>query len=835
MINRTDRLAPCLGWARVLVMLIAAVTLILSVSAASSAAQVRGTALPAHSGLNGFPLWAGIAPPGTVPVAGVRVHQEWSPFTAGGARAKAAPGYVTLDGSPGFPPVANPSTDTVYVPIQCQDPTTNASCNQTASNVLDLIDSASCNASSMSDCHVVATARTGVEPITATIDPGTDTVYVGDASGGGAITVVDGAACNVSVTSGCDRPVATIKLGGGFPAAAALDPATGTLYVASPTGAVYVLDVSHCNAESTASCGAPVKSIADGQGPVGVDVDVATDSVYVANGANEVASDTVSVIDGATCNATVSSGCGQKPARVTVGTSPQWDVVDQATDTIYVANALSGSVSLIDGATCNATEHSGCGEKPPAVLTGSGDNYLALDSSRHTLFGLNQDNDTMSELNVNACNAAHTSGCPIEARNEQVPFDPPAGGPPNSFALLPGTGTAFVVNAGGESLLQPVDISTCNAQDTSGCRVEAPNVPQHEFLPVLDAETHTIYAGNGNLAQIDVFNANNCTAAHLSGCVPVAEIPSVGPQANLDAIDDTTHTLYAGNVVTDLSSDPGTTISVIDIAHCNATDTSGCNAPAPTVTVGPFPGAPALNAVTHTLYDEYGNTENRLAVINTSHCNAQDSSGCAQHPASIAVPPGSNFTAVSEETDTVYQPSINADTVAVIDGATCNGWDHSGCGHIAAFVKVGTGPDGVVVNDATNTAYVGNGASNDTPGSVSIINTHACNGADPSGCARHWPTVTIGRAPQQLVQDTRTGDVYIADAGSAAVSVIDGNSCNANTTSGCTNPATMIATSGGPGSLAVDPQTNTVLTDESIGYTICCGGTDTLGVLRGAP
>jgi DNA-binding beta-propeller fold protein YncE len=806
----------------------------LGATVAPSAAVVRGATLSGDLGPSAFTFAAGVAAPGTLPFAGVRIHQGWSFPTAGRTRLKAGPGYVTLDGSPGFPPVADPSTDTVYVPIQCQDPTTVGSCNQTASRVLDLIDSATCNSRRTADCHVVATAAAGVEPITATFDPGTDTVYVGDALGGGAVTVVDGATCNVSVTSGCARSVATVKLGGAFPAALALDPATGTLYVASPTGVVDVLDVSHCNATTTTSCGAPVRSIADDQGPIGVDVDIATDTVYTANGANEL-NNTVSVIDGATCNAGQSSGCGQTPTKVTVGTSPQWDVVDQTTNTVYVANALSGSVSLINGAACNGTDTSGCGQTPPAVLTGRGDNFLGLDASRHTLFSLNQDNGTVSEINVTACNAQKPSGCPIEARNEQVPFNPPAGGPANSFALVPATGTAYVGNAGGESLLQPVDIGACNAQDTAGCRVEAPHVGQQEFFPVVDAATHTMYAGNLRLAQIDVFNANTCRAGDLAGCSPVAEIPSVGPQANLDALDDATHTLYAGNVVTGLSFDPGDTISVIDIAHCNASDTSGCNAPAPAITVGLFPGAPALNPVTHTLYDEVGNSENRLAVIDTRHCNAQDASGCGQHPAEIAVPPGSNLTAVSVETDTVYQPSFDTNTVAVINGATCNGFDHSGCGHIAAYVKAGTAPDGVLVNDATSTVYVGNGVLNDTPGSVSIINTHTCNGSHPSGCARHWPAVAVGRQPQLMALDATTGDVYVADTGGAAVSVIDGNSCNASTTSGCGNPAPTIATYGGPGTLAVDPQTDTVYTDESIGGPICCGGTETLGVFNGTP
>src|SRR6201999_3417116 len=117
-------------------------------------------------------------------------------------------------------------------------------------------------------------------------------------------------------------------------------------------------------------------------------------------GSHDVKSHTVSVIDGATCNAVQDSGCRQTPTTVTVGTSPQWDVVDQATDTVYVANALSGSISLIDGATCNGTDTSSCGQRPPAVLAGTGDNYLELDTSRHTLFSLNQDSGTISELNL---------------------------------------------------------------------------------------------------------------------------------------------------------------------------------------------------------------------------------------------------------------------------------------------------------------------------------------------------------------------------------------------------------------------------------------------------
>ena len=62
---------------------------------------------------------------------------------------------------------------------------------------------------------------------------------------------------------------------------------------------------------------------------------------------------------------------------------------------------------------------------------------------------------------------------------------------------------------GGQSFLQAVSIRHCNAIDSSGCRLEAPSVSDPEFLTVVDQATNTIYAGNSNLPQIDVFNAQD--------------------------------------------------------------------------------------------------------------------------------------------------------------------------------------------------------------------------------------------------------------------------------------------------------------------------------------
>ena len=84
-----------------------------------------------------------------------------------------------------------------------------------------------------------------------------------------------------------------------------------------------------------------------GGNPFGVGVAQATNTIYVANSFDN----TVSVIDGAACNAIRTSGCSQAAPTVTIGNFGIGLAVDQATNTIYVANAGDNTVSVINGAT----------------------------------------------------------------------------------------------------------------------------------------------------------------------------------------------------------------------------------------------------------------------------------------------------------------------------------------------------------------------------------------------------------------------------------------------------------------------------------------------------
>ena len=71
-----------------------------------------------------------------------------------------------------------------------------------------------------------------------------------------------------------------------------------------------------------------------GSSPLAAAVDERTDTVYVVNGNNG----TVSVLNGARCNARVTRGCGRPVATVKVGKFPVAAVVNPATRTLYVAN-----------------------------------------------------------------------------------------------------------------------------------------------------------------------------------------------------------------------------------------------------------------------------------------------------------------------------------------------------------------------------------------------------------------------------------------------------------------------------------------------------------------
>ncbi len=350
--------------------------------------------------------------------------------------------------------------------------------------------------------------------------------------------------------------------------------------------------------------------------------------------------------------------------QIAVGGFPTGIALNPLTHTIYVGNGTTGTLSLIDGATCNAGDAAGCGQHVTAVTAGDDPIGIAVDRSTNTVYVVNF-SGTVAVVNGRDCDAANTSGCKTEPATVRVGADP-------------------------------------------------------QFLAV-DERTDTIYVANGGSNTVSVIDGRTCNAVSRAGCGRVRASIPVGPGPFAVAVNDATHSIY----ITDVGAQ---TISVLDGRTCNAQDVRGCRH-RPTVNVGETPGGIAVDMRTDTIYVS-GESSNDVSVIAGKSCNAITTSGCRQKPLHVLAGAGARGIAVNELTDTVYVANTIANTVSVINGAVCNARVHGGCGQSAAVAAVGASPRRVAVDELTNTVYVTNAASN----TVTMLDGRTCNGRVHTGC-----------------------------------------------------------------------------------------------------
>ena len=152
---------------------------------------------------------------------------------------------------------------------------------------------------------------------------------------------------------------------------------------------------------------------------------------------------------------------------------------------------------------------------------------------------------------------------------------------------------------------------------------------------------------------------------------------------------------------------------------------------------------------------------------------------------------------VDQATGTVYVDNEGDGTVSVFNAATCNALDTWGCNQTSATVPVGPGPQGIFVDDANHTVYVGDygGGSSTT---VSMINSGSCNASDLATCPTTAPpTVNVDYHRHNIQVDQATHTVYVATF--SDIAVFDANTCNATVQSGCSNMGSLPADALGNG------------------------------------
>jgi YVTN family beta-propeller protein len=590
----------------------------------------------------------------------------------------------------------NQTTETVYV--------ANA-----ADNDLSVIDAMTCNAQTITGCSRKRTLDVGNFPGVGAIDEETDTVYVNNngenqQNQNDTVSVVNGATCNAHIGWGCGQSPPQVTIGFGNindSVGVVLVRATHTLYVTNGgDNTISMIDTAACNASHTAGCSKTAAIARVGSAPQGVGADLALHTIYVANSQD----DTLSVLDGATCNATRTTGCADQSGAVRTGQGPIFVANDGATHTMYVVDIDGRDVSVINGATCDAERISGCTHFPPTAATGAGPGLLAVNDKTHTIYVTNYLDNTVSVINAATCNDLVTAGCARGAPVVNV------GAGPASVAINAATDSVYVANAD-DNTISVIDAATCRAADTSGCAQTPPVMDDaHDpLVVVVDQASDTVYASNAD-GTVSVFDGARCRAGVTSGCNQ--SLPTV--QASTHAINDmtlnpVTHTLYATTL-------HDGTVSVINATTCNATVTTGCSEVPPTVTVGPRPLGVRVDQRTNSVYVSniftdtgFGNT---LSVFNGATCDASDSSGCGQTPVTVTVGLGPSNMAIDQATDAVYVVNGGDYSVSVIDGSTCNASRTTGCRYLRT-IQVGGGPDGIDIGSTTHTAYVANFNDND--------------------------------------------------------------------------------------------------------------------------
>jgi YVTN family beta-propeller protein len=684
--------------------------------------------------------------------------------------------------------------------------------------------------------HVTAivvspTIRVGNEPNTLVLDPGTHTLYT--VNQGGSVSVIDTTQCNAEALKGCStQRVGTVALpAGSGPEGIGINTVTDTVYVADTRdNELSVINGTTCNATVRSGCAQMPALLADPSGPGPVAVDSATDTVYVANPILS-GNDTVSVFDGATCDGVVTSGCGQAPKTVHVGLEPQNIEVDQVTNTVYVSDQGYNATGH-PGDTVSVIDGVTCNGAQSSgcgqvatITVGAGPGWIAFDDAAHTAYTANQSAGTVSVINTATCDATDTSGCGQKTTTVTV------GAQPWTLTVDQKLHSLYVAN-NDDDAVSVINTATCNATTTSSCRKIPPTVqvgkgPQDL---VADPATGTVYSANFIDNTVSVLDAATCDATTTSGCRTVPQTAAVGTAPSGVAVDTANDSVYVTN------QGPGT-VSVLDANTCNSKNSAGCHSPAATMHVGASPAGVAIDQTTGTAYVA-NNGGNTVSVIDTATCNATDHTGCDQPPATVTVGSNPFGIAVDQATDSVYVTELGqsdeGDTVSVINGATCNATVRTGCGQTPATVTVGEGPFGIAVNTTTNTVYVANtGQLFESHGgdTVSVIDGASCNGTVSSGCATTPTQVTVGPYPFGVAVDATTNKVFVVNNnggdGPATLSVINGSTCDAADISGCsTAPSSLAGVGRAPNGIAFDPSNNAVYTANYLDASVSIVGVD---------
>jgi YVTN family beta-propeller protein len=285
-------------------------------------------------------------------------------------------------------------------------------------------------------------------------------------------------------------------------------------------------------------------------------------------------------------------------ATIEVGTGPDGVAVDSTSHTAYVTNVDDDTVSVIDEATNSVTA---------TITVGGGPLTVAADPTAHLAYVTNGGNGTVSVINE----AARTVTALIAV-----------GHGPDGVAMDPTSHMAYVAN-GSDGTVSAINEATSTVTATIHVGADPDGV-------AVDPASHTAYVANGSDGTVSAIN-------EATGAV-TATIP-VGADPDGVAVDPTSHTAYVAN---------GGASTVSEINETAGTVTA-------TIPVGSHPAGVAVDPASHMAY--VANLGGTVSVIDGATRTVTATVPVGSDPDGVAVDPTSH---------TAYVANGGGSTVSVI-------------------------------------------------------------------------------------------------------------------------------------------------------------------------
>ena len=702
-----------------------------------------------------------------------------------------APAGTTSQVTTPYAVTLEPSTDTIYVAGR-SDPSR-----------LFVLDARGCTLAEAKCRGPLAAVGMGLRVLDIAVDPESGTVFVSNTSESppSSVRMVDGRTCNARDVSGCADFHLSFTTDFDDVTGLQVDARTHTLYVAGG-GFVSVFDTRTCNAgRQLGGCDVRARattSIAFAD-PV---LDETTDTLYVPQ------SNTVAIVDTRTCNATDTSGCSRPPVTFPASDGAAFGIVDHSTGTLYVSRRDSddrnGRVSVVDARRCNARTNAGCPSAPPrTAVIGPGASHLAVDPRTHSLYGLASGSGVVSVVDTRHCRARHTSRCKRPPKTMQT------GTQPLGMAYDSRTGSLYVANQG-DSTVQVLDATRCTGVRSTGCRKTPPTAPATANSRVL-AIVHTIYQAAAVSPLVSEIPEQNHTLSFIDTRRCNRKHRDCSARRSIDLgyfahvyVDPGSSTVYLVDTAADV-------VHLVDARGCNVSRRSGCR---PFADVGiPGVGGLTINPSTHTVYATQENATT-LAVLPGAHCNALDHTHCDATAHEVELGGGVISVGVDVAHDTVYVSAGFSQLETLLPSAACD-TGSAGCVPVTT-TYVGGSPGLQLVMPERHSLYAAGRFGADT---LTILDTATCNVHRFDGCGTSWPR-TATPDISGLVHDRRADKLVVASGGDSTVTVIDPKVCSATTTSGCARTWPRIPVGFGPSTIGTDWRYNTLYVDNDASSTV---------------